>query len=298
MIMKKIYTWLNILSFVIALLIAGCSSFSCKPKSDYCAAKYPVVLVHGIGFRDRTFLINYWGGVPPELEKNGAQVFLGGQDAYGTIANNAEELKRQILAVLDKTGCAKVNIIAHSRGGIESRYMISSLGMADKVASLTTIATPHHGSVMSDLIMKQVSDATALGVVIDFYAKIIGDQNPESFNAGEELTRSYMKKFNEEVPDVPGVYYQSYAGAIDETFPNILWRKMSATIYAYEGKNDGLVSVESAKWGNFRGVMSCDGRARVSHADEIGMVLLTGSFCFDAPAFYRECIHELKGKGY
>jgi triacylglycerol lipase len=297
--MKKTMIRLNALWLAAAVvMIVGCSSFSCKPSSDYCASKYPVVLVHGIGFRDRTFLMNYWGSVPAELRKNGARVFTGGQDAYGVVAGNAETLKRQILSILNETGSEKVNIIAHSRGGIESRYMISSLGMEDRVASLTTIATPHRGSVMSDIIMNRISDASALGVVVDFYAKIIGDQNPSSFNAGEELTRGFMKKFNETVPDASQVYYQSYAAEIDEKILNLLWRKMYTTVYKYEGKNDGLVSIESAKWGNFRGVMSCDGKARVSHADAAGMMFLTGTFCFDAPAFYRELIHELKLKGY
>jgi triacylglycerol lipase len=299
MIMKKIIIRLNSFPLIIAAaLVVGCSSFSCIQTPDYCATKYPIVLVHGIGFRDKTFLMNYWGSIPVELRKNGAKVYYGGQDAYGIVANNAELLKQQVIAVLNETGSAKVNIIAHSRGGIEARYMISKLGMAEKVSSLTTIATPHRGSVMSDIIMKQISDASALGAVVDFYAKIIGDQNPESFNAGEELTRGYMQKFNEAVPDADVVYYQSYAAAIDEKVPNLLWRKMYTTIFAYEGKNDGLVSIESAKWGDFRGVMSCDGRARVSHADAVGMVFLTGNFCFDAPAFYRELIHELKLKDY
>ena len=43
-----------------------------------------------------------------------------------------------------------VHIIAHSMGGLDARYMISRLDMADRVLSLTTIATPHRGSPFAD----------------------------------------------------------------------------------------------------------------------------------------------------
>src|SRR5262249_5187529 len=38
-----------------------------------------------------------------------------------------------------------VHVFAHSMGGLDARYMISRLGMAKRVLSLTTIATPHRG---------------------------------------------------------------------------------------------------------------------------------------------------------
>jgi triacylglycerol lipase len=243
-------------------------------------------------------LMRYWGDVPDELRRNGAFVRTGGQSAYGSIAVNAAELKRQILAVTAATGAEKVNILAHSRGGIEARYMISKLDMGNRVASLTTISTPHRGSSMADIIMKHVNDDGVLTSVIDFYAKIIGDGDPGSYNAGRELTREYMKTFNEQVPDAPGVYYQSYAGSIDDTVLHPVWRAMYKSVKKREGANDGLVSVDSAKWGVFRGVMACDGKAKVSHADEVGMHALTGMYCFDAPAFYREAVHELMIMGF
>ena len=59
-------------------------------------------------------------------------------------------IKRSILEVLTKTGAEKVNLIAHSKGGMEARYMIKVLGMNTHVASLTTISTPHHGSKTMD----------------------------------------------------------------------------------------------------------------------------------------------------
>jgi triacylglycerol lipase len=276
----------------------ACSSTHVKPGYDYCATQYPVILVHGISLRDRALLVRYWGNVPDVLKQNGAVVHAGGQDAYGIISHNAAVLKKNILEVLEATKSRKVNIIAHSRGGLDSRYMISILGMEDKVASLTTIATPHRGSSMADLIMKRVPEGSIVPDIINFFAKIFGDENPESYNAGLELTRESMKKFNRKVADAPEVYYQSYAAIIDDSFPNLIWRSMYSKIKKYEGANDGLVSVDSAKWGNYRGLMTCEGKFRASHVDVVGMHFLTGVYCFKAADFYRELVHELKLKGY
>jgi triacylglycerol lipase len=288
----------SVISLFYGLTIMACSSTHVKPGYDYCATQYPVILVHGLSLRDRALLVRYWGNVPDVLKQNGAVVHAGGQDAYGIISHNAAVLKKNILEVLEATKSRKVNIIAHSRGGLDSRYMISILGMEDKVASLTTIATPHRGSSMADLIMKRVPEGSIVPDIINFFAKIFGDENPESYNAGLELTRESMKKFNRKVADAPEVYYQSYAAIIDDSFPNLIWRSMYSKIKKYEGANDGLVSVDSAKWGNYRGLMTCEGRFRASHVDVVGMHFLTGVYCFKAADFYRELVHELKLKGY
>ncbi len=297
-IFKLIITISVALIFINAVISTECSSSPNKSDPEYCAVQYPVILVHGIGFRDKTILGKYWGKTPAKLKAHGAKVFSGGQDAYGIIAENAMLLKKNILAILEQTGARKVNIIAHSRGGIESRYMISRLNMQGKVASLTTISTPHRGTAMADIIMRQIKDENVLTAVVDFFSKIIGDNNPESYNAGNELTRAYMKEFNLIVPDAPGVYYQSYAGEIDGSVVNPLWKLMYSTLNKQEGPNDGLVSIESARWGVFRGVMSCDGSARVSHADEVGMHALSGMSCFNSEKFFLNVVHELKLKGY
>ncbi|MBP7584191.1 MAG: hypothetical protein KBA61_09175 [Spirochaetes bacterium] len=265
---------------------------------DPCRTKYPVVFVHGIAFRDRTVLARYWGDSVDYIKKSGGRAYYGGQDAFGTIQENAAALKKRIMEIIDTTGCGKVNIIAHSRGGLESRYMISKLGMDGHVASLTTIATPHRGSVMADVIMKRLEPGSYLADAVDFYARVIGDRKPESYNAGMDLTVERMKKFNADVPDSKNTYYQSYAACIDNAFPNPLWKRMYSIMKKYEGENDGLVSVESAKWGEYRGMVDCRGKKLVSHADIIGMHLITGSFCFKAPEFYVNLVHELKIKGY
>ena len=116
--------------------------------------KYPLILVHGAGFRDRTLKVNYWGRIPRYLAREGVTVYYGGTDSWGSIESNGALLKKTILEVLTKTGSEKVNIIAHSRGGLEARYVISVLGVGNAVASLTTMSTPHSGSKTMNIALK------------------------------------------------------------------------------------------------------------------------------------------------
>ena len=122
-------------------------------NDDSCLAKYAFVFVHGAALRDWD-RFNYWGRIPSVLASHGCRFYYGNQDGWASIENNADTLKARITEVLRESGADKVNIIAHSKGGIESRHLISSLGMADVVASLTTVSTPHRGVKTMDLLLK------------------------------------------------------------------------------------------------------------------------------------------------
>ena len=112
------------------------------------STKYPVLLVHGMMVKDFS-LWPAFRGITDFLRKQDVTVYVSNQDGVGSVETNAAQLKQEIEEILRKENCDKVNIIAHSKGGVDSRYMISRLDMADRVASLTTLSTPHHGSGLS-----------------------------------------------------------------------------------------------------------------------------------------------------
>jgi pimeloyl-ACP methyl ester carboxylesterase len=64
----------------------------------------------------------------------------------GTIEDHAEGLKGFVDSILRTTGETRVDIVAHSLGGIISRYAIQRLGLRDTVRTLVTMATPHQGT--------------------------------------------------------------------------------------------------------------------------------------------------------
>ncbi|MDR1142968.1 MAG: hypothetical protein LBK77_01965 [Spirochaetaceae bacterium] len=268
-----------------------------RAEKDICKTRYPLVMVHGILFRDLKYF-NYWGRIPRELIRNGASVYYGSQEAVGTVADNAGDLRDRILSVLEETGAEKVNIIAHSKGGLDSRYAISILGMADKVASLTTISTPHRGC-------RFVDRACALpGWVYRFTAKCfdgtfrrLGDKNPNFYTATRQFATASSEEFNKTVPDVPGVYYQSFMSRMKSASSDPLLSLTYRLIRSMEGDNDGLVSTASAVWGEFRGTVESETGRGISHGDIIDLKR-TDYRGFDVIEYYIRMVAELKEKGY
>jgi len=256
-----------------ALLLSTCIlGAPMAHAADECATKYPVVLVHGAGFRDSLAGVNYWGRIPAYLEGRGAAIRYGGTDGWSSVAQGGADLKATVEKVLAETGSEKVNIIAHSKGGLDARYMIASLGMAGKVASLTTISTPHHGSKVLDTILKAPDEAfRAVAAPVNLFCRIIGDKNPDFHRGVLDMSRGYMAQFNQENPDQPGVYYQSFAGQLYAPASDILLCWPAYWIKVEDGPNDALVSVESAQWANYRGAIRGAGYRGISHADEVDL---------------------------
>jgi triacylglycerol lipase len=246
-------------------------------------------------------LIKYWGKIPKTLQKQGATVFLSNTNAFASHVDNAIQLRDRILEILDQTGAEKVNIIAHSKGGIESRYMISKQGMSQKVASLTTIATPHRGSYLADSLFnwmdkKNLTQRTVS--LMSSLAKWIGDSYPDPYNAGFNLTVSYMENFNESVPDSPEVYYQSFGGLVTDDHPAWFIRFQEKIISEKEGPNDCTVSLNSYYWGNFKGIVEGNYDYGVSHFDIIGFKLIGKNYSFETDEFYLKICKDLKLRGF
>jgi len=272
--------------------------------SDQCHTKYPFVLIHGAGFRDRKFL-NYWGRIPNALKGHGCQVFYGNQDSWATIENNAIVIKETIERIMTENKVEKVNLIAHSKGGLESRYIISSLDMSDKIASLTTIATPHHGSKTMDLICKLPKVLFRLvSVFANLWFRILGDKKPDFQNVCQQFTTQFARQFNSENPDSSDVFYQSYAAVMRNSFSDMFLFIPHFVVNLIEGKSDGLVTPESAAWANFRGILRGATNRGISHADEVDIrrMRLSRKKSFgevnDICDIYCEIVAELKSLGY
>lgn len=268
-------------------------------KLDYCDTQYPVILVSGLGFKDNSNITDYWGRIPDFLKAHGCEVYTAYQDAFNSHVDNAIKLKYRILEILEKSGKEKINIIGHSKGGIEARYMISKLGLGDKVVSLTTLGSPHRGSSIADIVIGRIPiPKFVLARLMNIYGKLVGDQRPDSLRAAVQLTKLSMQNFNKDVLDVEGVYYQSYASHITRNYPSVMWKTLAGILHSIEGNNDGLVSIESAKWGNYRGLIYSEKCSTLSHADMIGFQQFAVVKEFQAHWFFAHIIHDLKQRGF
>lgn len=262
-----------------------------------CKTKYPLLLVHGIFFRDWKTL-GYWGRIPHELESNGATVFYGQQQSSASVEDCARELKARILRIRREVGCEKVNIIAHSKGGLDARYAIGLLGMDKYVASLTTINTPHRGCVFAREALETLPDRLVRSVS-GTYNRIfrrLGDKHPDFFSGVSELTDRRCAELNELLPPSPGVVYQSVGSKMRDRrsagFPLNLSYRIVRTL---DGENDGLVAVPSMPWGDFT-MLTPAGRRGISHVDVIDLTRkdVPG---FDVCEFYVDMVSGLKDRG-
>lgn len=269
-----------------------------RAEQKVCATKYPILLVHGVFFRDFK-LFNYWGRIPKELEQNGAAVYYGNHSSAASIADSAAELKERIGQILRETGAEKVNIIAHSKGGLDCRYAMAKLDMTPYVASLTTVNTPHRGCLYAEYLLNKIPDHIQNKVAEAYNTALsdLGDPKPDFLAAVNDLTDSYCNELNEEMPTPEGVYCQSVGSvlmrAVHGRFPlNVSYH----LVKHFDGENDGLVSETAFAWGEKYTLLKPTGKRGISHSDMIDLSR-ENIPDFDVREFYVGLVSDLKERG-
>jgi len=260
----------------------------------FISVKYPVVLVHGIIAHDRKSFINFWGRIPEILKENGIKVFMGNTDAWGDYESNALILKENIEKILKETDSEKVNIISHSKGGLDSRYLIWKYNFGEKIASLTTICTPHHGAEIADMLYnKKIIHTKLIKKALTFFGKWYGDKTPNLYNLIYQLTKEKMIEFNEKVIMDDRVFYQNLYTTMNNAIDDLMFFHSYLYIKKISGNNDGLVSESSAQWGN--NTIRIDGR--ISHAQilDYKKKKISGR---NIPGIYLDTIENLSKKGF
>ncbi|KAE8266009.1 hypothetical protein A4X09_0g6346 [Tilletia walkeri] len=284
-----------------------------RMQEQWISPKLPVVFCHGLFGFDvlgpksvPALTINYWRGIINILQSNGTEVLVTRVPMSASIADRASALKEQIEAHFEEG--QEVNLIGHSMGGLDCRYLISKLGMGVgvegegpkgkvRVRSLTTIATPHRGSSFADYMLDSVIGSDRMPFLLGTLDRF---GMPGGGAAFENLTQRSMNKFNDEVPDVDGVRYYSWGAAFNPGLFNE-FRIPHGIVYAKEGANDGLVSVQSSMWGTYQGTLR-----GVSHLHLIGWVsaaqnvwrdLVGKRRVFEPGAFYLQICEDLAREG-
>jgi triacylglycerol lipase len=248
--------------------------------------RHPVVLVHGVlGFVRQTvsrlLSFAYFQGVEDRLREEGVDVHAVALPALGSV----EERAAALAAAIDAVGAPMVNVVAHSMGGLDARFYVARLGGHERVASLTTIATPHHGTSVADWGGQRFGRALA-------GRRLLQDVGVEA-GAFDDLTREASERRNAALAGAPEVPTFSYGGARP-------WYAVAAPLQVSfrvlqrrEGPNDGLVSAASARWGTYLGTLDADhfaqtgwhwtppGLARFAHLD-----------------FYARLASDLAARGY
>ena len=262
------------------------------PQPNFIGIEHPVVLMHGLGMMAVIRRAGHLHDVAMQYRTHGIRAFAPNVPPYNPVSVRANIWKSRIDQILEETRSEHIHLIAHSMGGLDARYLISKEGYHRHVKTLTTIATPHHGSSIANFVLEQPERLRA--ILVDF-ANWMGDNAMEEvhadfFNTIAELTPEYIcTTFNEEVPDHDSVLYWSYAarsGKGTSTRMSPFLMPLNLILHNREGENDGFVSVESARWGNLLGVLEAD------HAQQLGLQLPIQS-TFDSQQFYTQLAHRI-----
>ncbi len=213
--------------------------------------RYPIVLCHGyMGFENfispiarhlpPILQLHYFSGIATYLQSQGIHVLTPQVPPLASVATRATAL-RQHLMTWRRQGrwSEKVNLIGHSMGGLDARYLVSRLDGAPYVASVTTLCTPHRGSPVADVV------ANTFPVPISALTNL----DRLDLRGLDNLRVQTMVHFNKQVPDDPRVSYFSYSAVKPGKDVSLSLKWSYPLVEAAEGPNDGMVSLTSAKWG-------------------------------------------------
>jgi hypothetical protein len=100
-------------------------------------------------------------------------------------------------------------------------------------------------------------------------------------------------EFNAKTPDHPGVRYFSVAGEVSPGRLTPVLRRAWTILSPVEGPNDGMVSVASARWGEYLGTIHADHYAQTPDA-----VFLRPGEDFDTLSFYSRLVEDLARRGF
>lgn len=253
------------------------------PAPALSGTRYPIVLVHGIlGYR-RLGTREYFAGVEGRLERLGHEVYVAVVPPLAAVETRAAALRDQLLREFPDPA-VKVNLIAHSMGGLDARAMIARHGMASRVASVSMLSTPNRGSRVADVAVGLIPGNVQQAA--DQLLNVVG----LDWDGVLDLTGPRCDAFNLITPDDPGVYYQSWGAAAEPFGPvrmsPLLWPGW-ALAFPLAGDNDGVVHPDSARWGDFHGVLPSDHVGLLGH----------GPSGFDHLRLYEELARDLIARG-
>lgn len=284
---------------------------------------YPIVLAHGFSGFHNIGSLTYFYGVEDALSKDGHQVFVTRVDPYNSSEVRGAQLLAQVQSILGDTSSAKVNLICHSQGALDCRYVASKIGK--QIGAVVMVAGVNRGDYVADVASGAVQGPAgdALQLLLTLFGDGVldpgGNPNTDAKAAIAQLTTAGCDAFNAKYPDDPGVAYFSIAGRSENHSGDIdcgsvreapfveKWdgvtgpvnALLSGTASLIDGSsspsptNDGLVTVASAKWGTFLGCVPAD---HLSEVCQIGGQSSGSSY--DCVTMYRDIASWLVARGF
>lgn len=273
----------------------------------------PIMLVHGFFGWGDNHAFDYFYGIPHLLNQQGYRVFTAELDPINSSELRSEQLANQVDEALACICEEKLNIIAHSQGGIDARYLLGPLHRAHLIESLTTISSPHRGFSLAD----QGARGDEIGLEFIEMLTALSSEfirgNPERPHDLRATLRSMSiearRAYDEAWPDPTHVPIYSFAGITNPladggevceqgerpapTRGDLIEPTLIASYWmlgGFDTPNDGVVPASSCIWGRFLGCIASD------HFDQVGQIF--GVSDFDYESFYLNHVQFLQDQGH
>jgi triacylglycerol lipase len=233
--------------------------------------------------------INYFRGLEARLKGSRHKAIFPDVPLLKTSVERA----RKLAAAIDKEfPDGEIHIIAHSMGGLDSRTLIgldlNGLSARGRIASLTTLSTPHGGSPVADLLTGSKPGGVLGALAFEAVRHALGLLSIPT-GALEDLTTAGAKR----IPDVANTHahisYRSHfaAGRKGLSPTCLILAPTHHYVHSVTGEpNDGLVALNSARYGDFQEpFFPCDHVDLVGHnldTDDLGKFQIDHFAAIDA----------------
>ena len=300
---------------VAGVLPATTADAWCLWNCNTAKTRYPIVLAHGMAGFDELFgVYEYWYGIPGALRDKGATVYVTEVSQFNSTEVRGEQLIDQIETITAITGKPKVNLIGHSHGGLDVRYVAAV--RPDLVASVTSVGTPHKGADLADYLADNLEGGSFTEGVLAYFANSLGtvlallsgSSNPQDAIAAlGSLTSDGTAAFNAAYPQgvpgsacgegaavVNGIRYYSWGGTgVLTNVLDVSDAALGLSSLFYGEANDGLVGRCSSHLGD---VIRDD--YYQNHLDEVNQVLgLVSIFETNPVTLFKNHANRLKNLG-
>lgn len=165
-----------------------------------------------------------------------------------SIESRGASLAKNLSRKLDKMKVDRCHLVSHSFTGVDARAAISMYGAADRVQSLTTLSSPHHGLRLIDLAL-QSGRFDNEAMLIEKAFEMLGLTR----RSAEEFTSSNMADFNTVCDNASRVDYFSIGAYKDGKLMNPMLKHGHDMVVGkkFDLQTDGLVMDEESRWGKY-----------------------------------------------
>jgi pimeloyl-ACP methyl ester carboxylesterase len=219
----------------------------------------PVLLIHGYKSGPEV-----WDKWLPELEKEGIKakaVHFPIDDDCGSSESHAQQLDTIVQRFKTETRADKINVVAHSKGGLDTRLYLANDLSNDDIANLIMIGTPNLGSPLATASLAFAAGSLTISPMMypylrAFYCLPALQDLVRGSSATEAEINENTQYYTIAGDWTPSPYYNFFYPFFDSNCPQPSWlplERWTSGFLIFED-DDGIVPLWSAASQQFENI--------------------------------------------